>query len=377
MGVFDTVASIGLPDLNSEIRPEKTVLFENNRVCEKVKKAAHLLSIDDRRKAFQPALMNHEIPRHGEEPRIEEIWFAGTHSDVGGGYHNNGLSDCALEFMLEKVKENQLGIEILHAATLDYDTLVPSQETRVKIEYADLHSQPGPCGLTHEQDRPFLTAAATLDDRQVRVDIKDDKSTIPPMLHHSVLERLQTLRDYKPLSLKALEHRIVGMPGTYKGHSEHKAARIPLSEPLEKQEEKTTRVYANRKYTSSHILIEEGAGYVFSVDKNEKWYDATIDCNYEGWSLDNGKIEKRFGFLKRLFIKAKRNNRRVPDAKWFELCAAVGKDDSNAIRIRDHISDAAAFISPYTGEFYPFANDLESMYHNNMGYIDLFIKRIA
>lgn len=379
MGVFDTVASIGVPDLDSDDRPKKSVVFEDCHVNKLVKKAVHLLSMDDKRKTFQPTLMNFEEPAAGEKPRIEEVWFSGAHSDVGGGYMNDGLSDICLEFMLEKIKENQLGLEVIHAANLNYEKLVPKQEKKIIVEYADLHSQPDPCGLSHEQERFFIIEKLTLDDRKMRVDVNDEKSDFFPTVHPSVVKRLQTIQDYRPKPLHRVEHKVLGEAESFTGYSHHKAARKPVPKTLEVDESAVVRVYANRKYTHSGILLRDDEEYMFKVTADQQWYDSTIDCGFLGWSLDEDEIAEKFGFLQRLYIKAKKNNRRIKDAKWFELCAAVGPEDKkgNLFKIQDHMETGAPFSPDENGEFCPFANDLDSMYHNNMGYIDMEIFRIS
>ncbi len=371
LGVFDTVASIGLPDLSTEDRPDKTVIFEDCFVCKIVKKVIHLLSIDEKRKAFQPTLMNYESGN-----RIEEVWFAGAHSDIGGGYRFDGLADITLDFMLEKIEENKLGIKVLHAAKLNYDNLVPKQEKKVKIEYADMHIQPDPSGSTHEQDRFFLIEMITLDDREVRIDENDKKSDRLPTIHHSVVDRLRVMRDYKPKSLTGVKHRVVGKEEVFNGFSEHKISVMPIPDVLDSEDSAKVRVYANRLYNHSEILLEKSAKYYFTVDTGQQWYDSVIDCNYTGWSLEDKEIKEKFNFVSKFFIRAKRNNRRVPDGKWFELCAAIGPEENELFQLQDYMSADKVYTPPYSGEFCPFANDLASMYNNNIGFIDVTITKV-
>ena len=35
---------------------------------------------------------------------VEQVWFAGTHANIGGGYRDQGLSDITLQWMIEKAK---------------------------------------------------------------------------------------------------------------------------------------------------------------------------------------------------------------------------------------------------------------------------------
>ena len=64
--------------------------------------------------------------------------------------------------------------------------------------------------------------------------------------------------------------------------------------------------------------------------------------------------------------------RRVPDANWFCLCAAIGTDEHSYMEIGKHKD---IHISQ-SGELTFFANDLDSRYHNNWGYIEVNVTRI-
>ena len=59
LGVFDTVAATrGSLDLNPETYPASGIVFENGTIGDHIKKAVHLVSIDEKRLAFQPTLFN-------------------------------------------------------------------------------------------------------------------------------------------------------------------------------------------------------------------------------------------------------------------------------------------------------------------------------
>ena len=114
LGVFDTVAATrGSLDLNPETYPASGIVFENGTIGDHIEKAVHLVSIDEKRLAFQPTLFN-------KDERITEVWFAGVHSDVGGGYWFDGLSDITLKFMIDCIKEN---LTILEIGDLNYNDL--------------------------------------------------------------------------------------------------------------------------------------------------------------------------------------------------------------------------------------------------------------
>ena len=61
--------------------------------------AYHALAIDEHRKDFPPCLWT-EKPSTGQT--VEQVWFAGVHADIGGGYKERGLANITLRWMLDK-----------------------------------------------------------------------------------------------------------------------------------------------------------------------------------------------------------------------------------------------------------------------------------
>ena len=51
-----------------------------------------------------PSLRHRWVTSKPEDrPGVEQVWFAGAHSNVGGGYKESGLSDLALLWMIARV----------------------------------------------------------------------------------------------------------------------------------------------------------------------------------------------------------------------------------------------------------------------------------
>lgn len=93
LGVWDTVRSLGY------FLGKK---FPNNVLNPDVKYAYQAVSIDEKREKFQVSLWNQAATSIGQT--IEQVWFAGVHSDVGGWYKERGLSDLTLQWMLKKAE---------------------------------------------------------------------------------------------------------------------------------------------------------------------------------------------------------------------------------------------------------------------------------
>jgi uncharacterized protein (DUF2235 family) len=102
VGVWDTVDAVGLPFHLSDIINSTVYRFKfpDPFLSDSVIQACHALSIDDDRHSFQPLVWDESV--HGD--RIEQVWFAGVHSNVGGGYPKQGMSLVALDWMLEKAE---------------------------------------------------------------------------------------------------------------------------------------------------------------------------------------------------------------------------------------------------------------------------------
>lgn len=104
VGVWDTVDAVGLPTAWLADLINWTVYrfkFPDRRLSPLVRRARHALAIDDERQTFHPVLWDET----GEPPgRIEQVWFAGVHSNVGGGYPKQGMSLVALVWMMEEAE---------------------------------------------------------------------------------------------------------------------------------------------------------------------------------------------------------------------------------------------------------------------------------
>lgn len=118
IGVWDTVGSLGIPLLiPRQLLPTSMAHWITERLLgkyrfldvtlnPKIKAAYHALSIDENRRAFLPTLWKQ--PGNGSAQTVRQVWFAGIHSNVGGGYADAGLSDNALLWMIEQGKRHDL-----------------------------------------------------------------------------------------------------------------------------------------------------------------------------------------------------------------------------------------------------------------------------
>jgi uncharacterized protein (DUF2235 family) len=102
LGVFDTVGALGVP---GAVRRKHQ--FHDVRLGSTVTWARQALAVDERRLKFEPCLWEAtDDARAADEKsgRVEQVWFSGVHSDVGGGYRETGLSDTTLLWMTDEAK---------------------------------------------------------------------------------------------------------------------------------------------------------------------------------------------------------------------------------------------------------------------------------
>ena len=96
IGVWDTVGALGAPTPILGRLTRKKVSFHNTQLGDNVEHAYHALAVDERRRPFQPDLWT-GAPAEGQT--IEQVWFAGVHSNIGGGYRDCGLANIALDWL--------------------------------------------------------------------------------------------------------------------------------------------------------------------------------------------------------------------------------------------------------------------------------------
>jgi len=97
LGVFDTVGALGVPGALGHKSQFHDVNLGTIVDC-----ARQALALDERRLKFEPCLWEAADPARTEDERsgrVQQVWFRGVHSDVGGGYAETGLSDTTLHWM--------------------------------------------------------------------------------------------------------------------------------------------------------------------------------------------------------------------------------------------------------------------------------------
>ncbi|MBE7178992.1 MAG: DUF2235 domain-containing protein [Mucilaginibacter polytrichastri] len=173
IGVWDTVGALGIPLRWFELVNQNKYRFHDTKLNAKVQFAHQALAIDEKRTNFVPVIWQQDehIAERNPGQVLEQVWFSGVHSNIGGGYPNQGLSDIALKWMVEKAEAAGLGFEKL---------------------YLEEHLNPNVKGKLYESNGfPFNLAGEHI--REIGKQIRGNES-----VHFTVKERLEARRKRKP-----------------------------------------------------------------------------------------------------------------------------------------------------------------------------------
>jgi uncharacterized protein (DUF2235 family) len=98
IGVWDTVGSLGIP-LTGVPFGRDYFQWHDTELSKIVDYAYHALAIDEHREDFSATVWTARKPQNIE---VEQRWFCGAHSNIGGGYRRDPLPKLALAWLMQK-----------------------------------------------------------------------------------------------------------------------------------------------------------------------------------------------------------------------------------------------------------------------------------
>ncbi len=237
LGLWDTVAAYGLPieELTRAWDAVFPLSTPNRDLSTKVERACHALALDDERNSFHPVLWNEEKERgqneqttHIHQERVSQVWFSGAHSNVGGGYPDDGLAHVSLDWMMGEANENGL-----YFKTAEWDRIRSAANPFGKI-YDARH---GLGGAYRFLPRNLDKLIHNEDDHENPVIIRR------PKIHESVITRIKSGVDgYAPFVLPA-EYAVVKSSGDIinRPNPEATEQRSDLIETTKEAEDRASR----------------------------------------------------------------------------------------------------------------------------------------
>jgi uncharacterized protein (DUF2235 family) len=192
IGVWDTVDAYALPIDELAIIWDLLIYpirFPDRELNDSVERACHAISIDDERHTFHPVLWNES----GENSnKIQQLWFSGVHSDVGGGYPRKSQSLVTLDWMLTQVETDAGGDGLIFIDAL-------RKQYKSQSDWnGPLHNSRSGLGVYYRYKPRNI--ALLCNDAETGVFIEK------PKIHNSVFERIKG---------RSLPYAPSGIPGSY------------------------------------------------------------------------------------------------------------------------------------------------------------------
>ncbi len=126
LGIFDTVGAMGVEALAIPGLRSKLAVHHNMRLSSIVRKARHAMAVDEHRSSFARTDMFEFVPNNGHsrnpDAHVDQRWFAGAHSNVGGGYDNNLGSMYSLRWVMDGALAAGLQMESAAVQRIQRDT---------------------------------------------------------------------------------------------------------------------------------------------------------------------------------------------------------------------------------------------------------------
>ncbi|MDD4736535.1 MAG: DUF2235 domain-containing protein [Kiritimatiellae bacterium] len=167
VGVWDTVGTLGIPLTILNRHYARRYAFHDQSLSRRIRYGYQALALDEHRRHFMPTLWR-SAPGPGQT--IEQVWFAGSHGDVGGSEKDRRLSDFTLRWMLER-----------------------SQAAGLALNGAEVERVQGDClGAIHDSRRFFFRLYPAYQRPVCALGAGTES------VHESVMRRMEAVPDYRP-----------------------------------------------------------------------------------------------------------------------------------------------------------------------------------
>lgn len=330
LGLYDTVASTGfLPgkfdfNLDLEIPPN-------------VRRCCHAMALDEGRASFHLHRMKERKKGTLSPDVIQEVWFRGCHSDIGGGRDHENLANITLCWMLRQAAAVGVQFDAGYVMAAMEARQAGGNIKRAKLDEGLKKRKPGKNDLVHRsvaaRDSPGGPWHVNPPDGCEVIDDLGPRCGPFPLAGGWPVPP-------EPLWMPALvppPTLAIGAPPVL------------------------VEVFADTEWNEfPHVSLEKGATYRFAiVDGPHDWVDGKVTQTNGAAGYDREELEP-FKHLAR-----------YPKAGWFALIGAIDRDELFPIRT------GCDYTPTQSGEFGAFANDAWFKYENNRGRLKVSVQRIA
>jgi uncharacterized protein (DUF2235 family) len=284
LGLWDTVAAYGLPIDELTRGWDEWVwplTLPGRRPPSIVKKACHALALDDERQTFHPMLWDesgetvNNSSQHLDEERISQVWFAGMHSNVGGGYPDDTLAHVSLCWIAAEAAKRRL----------QFATHLRASGGPIPDAWVEKASAKGPLS----DSRRGLGGYYRYNPRHLGRLTTDPVNHVMigrPKIHESVVERMRDGTDaYAPIVLPR-DYAMVSRDGTIRDGAAH---------PVETATQSQSRSYAQE--AAWNLVWQRRVVYFTTVAASLVLAALPLSSGQSGIGLLNGNFPALSAFV--------------------------------------------------------------------------------
>jgi len=200
LGVWDTVGALGIPFRYTPVFNPRRYRFHDTNPSVLYDDCFHAIAIDEHRAPYRPTLWTRYVPTDAswnrlrpkdespKPPRVEQRWFSGVHSQIGGGYRDDRVKLVSLEWMQRRAYECGLAF--------DRRVVLDGTEHLAKLR----SSRRGLWDLIRPLDRVIGGSPRRLHDAR-NPDVYALSEPMNEIIDASVFERWRADPDYRPASI--------------------------------------------------------------------------------------------------------------------------------------------------------------------------------
>jgi uncharacterized protein (DUF2235 family) len=186
IGVWDTVAAYGSPIQEMTLGFSQYIWpleLPTHTLSDRVTRACQALAIDEERTSFAPELWEEPgmaLPASTKKERLSQVWFAGVHANVGGGYPDDSLANVSLSWMMAEAADFDLRFKTAPEADPDAVKFVNAAQDKDGRLY---DSRAGFAGYYRYGPRKIADLYST--------QTTNETQQVVPKIHESVFARIQ------------------------------------------------------------------------------------------------------------------------------------------------------------------------------------------
>ena len=212
VGLWDTVGAYGVP-FDGLARGFSRFVWPfdlaTGHADSRVARVCHALSLDDERRAFYPILWNRPDRKNVDEAAantVSEVWFAGEHSNLGGGNPDDSLAQISLYWMMNEA--TKAGLVFKRSTEGGLNAL---EQTMLAKDHD---------GRIHQSRQGFASLYRYAPRRVASFYMKSERAKI----HESVFKRIRGRQRYAPIGLPQ-KYEIVSDDGSISSNEELESSR--------------------------------------------------------------------------------------------------------------------------------------------------------